>query len=151
MTGALICSTISANDAIYTPNLDIGTQISFPDNSIQTKAFTNDNKTDIDNLKSNARAVLNVKDETFIDGDLKVAQNLIFVDNTKQSSAFTELSKSKIQDIIYDSIQQKTTISHNCLINNLICNNINTSHLAGTTNNLQEQISNLSMNTNNYK
>ena len=133
MTGALICSTISANTGIYTPSLDIGTNISFPDNSIQTTAF---NAT-ISNL------------DTVVNNKLKLANSLKFNDNTIQTTAFLNnipdvtTINAKLTDISYESRFLKTTIANNCLINNLTCNNINTSHLSSTTSNLQSQITTL--------
>ena len=130
MTGALICSTISANTGIYTPSLDIGTNISFPDNSIQTTAFD--------------ATILNL--DTIVNNKLKLAHSLKFNDNTIQTTAFRNnipdvtTINTKLTDISYESRFLKTTIANNCLINNLTCNNINTSHLSSTTSNLQSQI-----------
>ena len=90
-----------------------------------------------------------------------------FLDGTYQNTAFNETNeiivnmqsdisgcifatenvKTKTTNISYSgSLLNKTTISNNCFITNLECGNINTSHLSGTTSNLQTQINSIASN-----
>ena len=92
---------------------------------------------------------------THISGSFKV-KKIIFEDdnNTEQVISFNQSLKDKINDnetklsnIIYDEGLNKTTLNNSTHINSLTCGNFNTSHLSGTTSNIQTQINNLSLKT----
>ena len=130
-------------------------KISFFDNTTQTTAFTLDMLNDVQSIQNTTNDI--VYDEetetTTINNTLNLT-NLKFGDTESQIPPFTEThktdinnNKSKVTGINYDSGLLKTTINNTCHINSLTCGNLNTTHLTGTSGNLQTQINDLSVDT----
>ena len=76
------------------------------------------------------------------------SSRLTFHDGSYMTTASgAAANEQKLTDITYNSGTTTTTIANNTHINNLTANNINTSHLSGTTSNIQTQIDNTVTNT----
>ena len=127
--------------------------IQFSDATIQDTAFT-----PVDRLNTSANAEKLTKqtydsntDTTRIAGSFKIKKIIFEDDNNKeQVIAFSQNDKDKIvtnetklTNVSYDSQQNKTTINNATHINSLTCGNISTSHLSGTTSNVQQQINSI--------
>jgi hypothetical protein len=107
------------NGDLTVKSVTITDYLNFNDNTVQTTAF-------------NANLLTSIQTQiTTLQTDLDTAEVLI-----------SDL-QTQTTDISYDAGLQKTTIANSCLINNLICNNFNTSHLSGTSDNIQKQINDL--------
>lgn len=137
----------SMTGSLLTPSLELynnGT-IKFTDDTEQTTAFNDYYINNINNHTNKLTKVSynNVDEISKIEGSV-IINKIIFPDdlNNEQRVAFTEQEQQKIKNLSYDSVQNKTSISNNCHIENLTCSNFNVSHLTGTTTNLQSQISN---------
>ena len=135
-SGSLLNKTTISNNCFIT-NLQCGNI-----NTSHLSNTTSNLQTEINNLNEITQHIFVNGDTTYIEKDLLIAQNLMFTDESTQLTAFTESHYNAIKDITYN---QKTIISNNCYINSLECGNINTSHLSGTTSNLQTQINNVSL------
>jgi hypothetical protein len=109
---------------LSTPTLiltSINNPLQFPNGSYQSSAFNETNEI-IVNMQSD------ISDVTFAIEEIPDLQ-------------------TKTTNISYlPNPLNKTTISNNCFITNLECGNINTSHLSGTTSNLQTQINSIASN-----
>lgn len=93
-------------------------------------------KTSISNDCYIANATFGNFNSSYLTGMTSNIQSQI---NTLSSSGVN----STLTEITYDSNTKTTSIANNTNINNLTCGNINTSHLSGTSSNLQSQINNL--------
>jgi microcystin-dependent protein len=141
---------------LMTPSVTIfnnGT-IQFTDDSIQTTAFTNQDKSNAttNTTKLTKQSYDAETDTTDILGSFKI-RKIIFADDndSEQVISFSASDKSnitnnvgKLTQVSYDSGLLKTTLNNSCHVNNLTCGNFNTSHLSGTTSNVQTQLNTLS-------
>jgi hypothetical protein len=112
------------------------------------KILTIDHVIDIENNKKKLHniSINTVTDTTTIDNDLNV-DKIIFPDLTEQVEAFTTdkvttvaNNKFKLTQMSYDNGLLKTTFLNSTLINNLTCNNFNTSYLTGLDSSVQGQL-----------
>lgn len=140
--------------ALNLPKMIVG-EIEFSDNTIQSSAYDNENV----NIINNKTFDMNEYDEELLmtsfnhklkcdDIELRDIQSLndtIF--NIHEDISNIDEDLIAIQKISYDINNNLTTISDNCLINNLVCNNFDTSFLYGMSSNIQAQINEINYNS----
>ena len=127
--------------------------IQFSDATVQNTAFTPVDRlnTSANQQKLTRQTYDSNTDTTHIAGSFKIKKIIFEDDNNKeQVIAFSQNDKDKIvtnetklTNITFDSQQNKTTINNATHINSLTCGNISTSHLSGTTSNVQQQINSI--------
>ena len=129
---------VDENNNIVFNGIDI---ISDNENAIMSKTTINynDNSTDMTNYV--------LKEGDIMTGELSVPSLKI---NNQNSNAFTNAyidyitaSQTALTNIGYEESINTTILSNQVFIENLSCNNINTTHLTETTSNVQTQINNL--------
>jgi hypothetical protein len=140
-TGDIMTGPISTTDlAIYNSgNIEFQTESG-------NKILNSDHITDIENNKKSVTNITYANDITTI-GNV-IVEKLSFVNgDNSQITAFTgdhnddiEASTNKLTQVEYNNNLLKTTINNTCHIKTLTCDNINTTHLASTTANVQLQI-----------
>jgi hypothetical protein len=133
------------NGSLSAPDISIynGGNIEFQ-TSTGNKLFTKDHITDIENNKNKLNNISSTSDKTTISNKL-TCDKIIFADASEQVQAFNHVdqintSTTKLTQVSYDYGLIKTTFNNSVLINNLTCNNFNTSHLNSITDNVQTQI-----------
>ena len=127
--------------------------IQFSIATVQNTAFTPaDRANTLANEQKLTKQTYNSSTETAqITGSFKIKKIIFADDNDKeQVIAFSRNDKDKIganetkvTNISYDAQQNKTKITNATHINSLTCGNICTSHLSGTTSNVQQQINSI--------
>jgi hypothetical protein len=110
------------------------------------KILTKDHVIDIENNKYKLTNISYTPNDTIIKKNLNVSK-IVFPNLTEQVQAFTDSNVNaltnntyKLTQINYDNGLMSTNFNNNVSINNLVCNNFNTSHLIGTVTNIQNQI-----------
>jgi hypothetical protein len=109
-SGSLLNKTTISNNCFIT-NLECGNI-----NTSHLSNTTSNLQTAINNLIENTQYILVTDHNTYIDGDLTIAQNLKFLDESTQLTAFTEShnnllsgATSNLQDQINNNISTKST------------------------------------------
>jgi hypothetical protein len=131
------------------PEMQVGT-LSFYDSSLQQHAFTIGNKASIKSLETKTQHItLNSNDMTSIPdlvidglhfGNTSNVQTQPFTD---ERNATLNSSTQKLTGITYYPGSNTTNINGNIYTQSLTCGNINTSHLASTTSNVQTQFNDI--------
>jgi hypothetical protein len=133
------------NGSLSAPDISIynGGNIEFQ-TSTGNKLFTKDHITDIENNKNKLNNISSTFDNTTISNTLS-CDKIVFPNLTEQVYAFNhikqiDLNSTKLTQVAYDNGLTKTTFNNNVLINNLTCNNFNTSYLTTIDSDVQTQI-----------
>jgi microcystin-dependent protein len=137
--GDTIQGDITLNSLVVINGINFSNELPY---AIQTQAFTTAHK---DSIALSTSKTKNLSIDS--SGNTVLSKSLVFSDGTIQTTApNNSANNTKLTDISYDGGLLKTTIGNTCHINNLTCGNINTSHLSGTTSNLQNQINSIASN-----
>jgi microcystin-dependent protein len=148
----------SMTGSLAVPNIELtnpSAQLKFSDGTYQNTALSDTFVSLTNNTVINTQYILKTDaNETLINSDLKLGTKLIFPNTLgNQNYPYTDTERTanldnatKTTAITYDSGLSLTRVSNNLFCDTLTCGNINTSHLSGTTSNLQTQINNLSSN-----
>lgn len=139
--------------ALYSPAISTDT-LSFPTGN-QSQPFTDVLRELVDTVATRTQHIwVNASNTTEV-ATLCVG-TLQFIDdgNQTQTKAFSDSDKNTLDDtkskttqLAYDAGLLKTTVTNTLHASTLTCDNINTSHLSGTTSSLQHQINTLNGNT----
>ena len=127
---------------LYGPN----SLVQFSDDTQQITAYTQADRNNVLNIQQTTTNMSYANDQTTITGAMRISK-LIFDDSYEQTTGFRTEDKVnldnntfKLQGTTYDDNLDKTTIA-NAHITSLTTGTFNSSHLSGTTSNIQSQIS----------
>ena len=133
------------NGSLSAPDISIynGGNIEFQ-TSTGNKLFTKDHITDIENNKNKLNNISSTFNNTTISNKLS-CEKIVFADASEQVQAFNHITQidtnsTKLTQVSYDNGLVKTTFNNSVLINNLTCNNFNTSYLTTIDSDVQTQI-----------
>lgn len=151
MTGGLILPTLQLTNS--------GNQIQFSDLTYQRSAFTRELNTALnETINKTTFMSASISDilTTFESDVLLNNKKLLFLSGeqnypyTNEERNMNLSSNTKLTNTTYNAGLLKTSISNNLYAENLTCGNINTSHLNGTTSNLQQQLNTLNSGNTKY-